>query len=61
MANFSDPARAEELKNFAPSYETSGGRMTAERVREQILADADFVAKQMPAIDAWVGRRTPTP
>ena len=61
MSNFSDAERAEELKNFAPSYETSGGRMTAERVRDQILADADFVQKQLPAIDAWVRHRTPAP
>ena len=57
MANFSDPARAEELKGFAPAYETSGGRMVAERTRERILADAEFVAEQMPAIDEWVRRR----
>jgi len=57
MANFSDPARAEELKAFAPVYETSGGRMVAERTRERILADAEFVAEQMPAIDEWVRRR----
>jgi len=57
MANFSDPARAEELKAFAPAYETSGGRMVAERTRERILADAEFVAEQMPAIDEWVRRR----
>jgi len=57
MANFSDAARAEELKSFAPAYETSGGRMVAERTRERILADAEFVAEQIPAIDEWVRRR----
>jgi hypothetical protein len=57
MANFSDAARAEELKQFAPAYETSGGRMVAERTRERILADAEFVLEQMPAIDEWVRRR----
>jgi aminopeptidase N len=61
MANFSDHARAEELKNFAPAYETSGGRMQAERIRERIIADADFVAAQMPAIDDWVRRRAAVP
>jgi len=61
MANFSDPARAEELKGFAPAYETSGGRMVAERTREAILADAEFIAQQMPAIDEWVRRRGATP
>ncbi len=57
MANFSDAARAEELKGFAPAYETSGGRMVAERTRERILADAEFVAEQIPPIDEWVRRR----
>ncbi len=57
MANFSEAARAEELKAFAPAYETSGGRMVAERTRERILADAELVAEQMPAIDEWVRRR----
>jgi aminopeptidase N len=57
MANFSDRARAEELKDFAPAYETSGGRMVAERVRERIVADAEFVQQQLPAIDEWVRRR----
>jgi aminopeptidase N len=61
MANFSDPARAEELKGFAPAYETSGGRMVAERTRERILADAEFASQQIPAIDEWVRRRGVTP
>jgi aminopeptidase N len=54
MANFSDPARAEELKQFAPAYETSDGRTEAERTRVRILADAEFVARQIPAMDEWV-------
>jgi aminopeptidase N len=54
MANFSDPERAEELKQFAPAYETSDGRTEAERTRERILADAEFVAQQIPSIDEWV-------
>src|SRR5215470_193855 len=57
MGNFSDPARAEELKAFAPAYETSGGSMVAERTRERILADAEFITEQMPSIDEWVHRR----
>jgi aminopeptidase N len=61
MVNFSDPARAEELKQFAPAYETSDGRTEAERTRERILADAEFVARQIPAMDEWVRRRGVTP
>jgi len=61
MANFSDPARAEELKQFAPAYETSDGKTEAERTRERILADAEFVARQLPALDEWVGQHKVTP
>ena len=61
MANFSDPARAEELKQFAPAYETSDGRTEAERTRERILADAEFVTRQIPAIDEWVRQHKVTP
>jgi aminopeptidase N len=61
MANFSDPARAEELKRFAPAHETSDGRTEAERTRERILADAEFVAWQIPAIDEWVRQHKMTP
>jgi hypothetical protein len=61
MANFSDPARAEELKQFAPAYETSDGRTEADRTRERILADAELVAQQIPAMDEWVRRRGVTP
>jgi aminopeptidase N len=61
MANFSDPARAEELKQFAPAHETSDGRAEAERMRERILADAEFVARQIPAVDEWVRQHKVTP
>jgi aminopeptidase N len=61
MANFSDPARAEELKQFAPAYETWSGRTEAERTRQRILADAEFVARQIPAIDEWVRQHRVTP
>jgi len=61
MEHFSDPARAEELRQFAPAYETPDGRAEAERVRERILADAEFVAQQIPAIDEWARRRSVTP
>jgi hypothetical protein len=30
--------------------------MVAERTRERILADAELVAEQIPAIDEWVRR-----
>ena len=55
------PARAEELKQFAPAYETSDGRTEAERTRERILADAEFVTRQIPAIDEWVRQHKVTP
>jgi aminopeptidase N len=56
MTIFSDAGRAAELAAFAPVQETSGGRMVAERGRESILTDADFVARRLPAVDAWVHR-----
>jgi aminopeptidase N len=57
MSNFSDRAHADELKAFKPLHENSGGRMVAERAYEQILANADFVAQQLPAIDDWIKQR----
>jgi aminopeptidase N len=59
--HFSDRAHAEELRNYAPSHATSGGRMVAARNIERILADADFIDGQMPPIDAWIGRRSALP
>jgi hypothetical protein len=61
MANFSNPARAEELKQFAPAHETWSGRTEAERTRERILANAEFVARHIPAIDEWVRQHRVTP
>jgi aminopeptidase N len=57
MLNFSDRAHAEELKAFAPVHETERGRVLAARNYERIVADADFVAQQLPAIDDWIARR----
>ena len=56
MANFADRERAAELASFAPVHETSGGRIIAARAEERILTDADFVARQLPAIDDWIAR-----
>ena len=61
MGNFTDPARAAELAAFAPVHETSGGRIVAARTQERILADADFAARALPAIDAWIGRQNGRP
>ena len=57
MMNFTDAARAAELASFAPSHETSGGRIIAARAQERILSNADFIAQQLPAIDDWIGRQ----
>ena len=35
--------------------------MVAERTRERILADAELIAQQMPAIDEWVRQHKVTP
>jgi hypothetical protein len=31
------------------------------RVQERILADADFAARALPAIDEWIGRHNGRP
>jgi hypothetical protein len=54
MSTFADRAHAEELAHFAPVHETAGGRIAAARAREEILEAADFRARQIPAVDAWV-------
>ena len=54
MATFADRAHAEELANFAPVHEAAGGRIAAARAEEEILEAADFRARQIPAVDAWV-------
>ena len=35
-------------------HETSGGRIVAARVEEDMLIDADFSARVLPAIEDWV-------
>jgi hypothetical protein len=35
--------------------------MAAERISERVLANADFVDQQLPAIDEWVGQRLVAP
>jgi aminopeptidase N len=57
MMNFSDGARAAELANFAPVNATSGGRMVAARAQEAIVLGAEFKARALPAIAAWIKRR----
>src|SRR5512146_1410598 len=61
MANFADRARAKELANFAPAHETAGGRIAAARAREQIIEAADFRAREIPAVDAWVKQHAAAP
>jgi aminopeptidase N len=61
LSNFSDPRRATELAQFAPAHATSGGRIEAARATETILINADFAARQLPAIDTWIERRAAQP
>jgi len=56
MANFADRARAAELAGFTPVHETSGGRIIAARAHERILTDADFIARQLMAVEDWIAR-----
>jgi hypothetical protein len=57
MTNFNDAVHAAELAAFAPVHETSGGRLVAARAEERIMTDADFIARQLPAVDEWLKRR----
>jgi len=61
LGNFTDAAHAAELANFAPAHATSGGRIVAARAYERIMTDADFSARQLPAVDEWVRRHTGRP
>jgi hypothetical protein len=58
MSNFSDRPHAAELASFAPAHETAGGRKMVARTEENILANADFAAQALPAVDEWVARHT---
>jgi aminopeptidase N len=57
MSEFTDRARAAELANFSPAHETARGRAAAARAQERILANADFVARALPALDEWLAHR----
>ena len=54
MANFSDEAHADALRQFAPAQETLGGRVMTSRALEAIALSADLKARALPAIDAWI-------
>ena len=57
MTNFSDDAHASALKAFAPAQASSGGRVTTARALETIAISADFKARALPAIEAWITQR----
>jgi aminopeptidase N len=52
--SFSDRGHAAELASFAPAHATPAGRIEAARAEEGILLDADFIDRQLPAIEAWI-------
>jgi aminopeptidase N len=54
MSNFSDREHAAALDRYASAQATSGARIMAARARERILTDAEFIERQLPAIDAWI-------
>jgi len=57
LGAFSDEAHARELTDFAPAHKTAGGRTVTARAVDRIRTDADFIARQLPAVDAWVETR----
>jgi aminopeptidase N len=56
MKNFSNGRKAADLAGFAPVQATAGGRAAAKRAEEDIRFAADFKARALPAIDAWIRR-----
>jgi aminopeptidase N len=61
LTAFTDAAHAQELADFAPAHATSGGRTTAAQSYETIMANVDFAALLLPAVDEWVQLRTASP
>jgi aminopeptidase N len=61
LSIFTDAAHAQELADFAPAHKTSGGRTVAARAFERIMTEADFSARQLPAVNAWANERTARP
>jgi aminopeptidase N len=61
MGNFNDRVHAEEIKAFKPLIDAPGGRAVAERIAERLTANADFVDRQLPAIDDWIAGRQAGP
>jgi aminopeptidase N len=57
LSVFTDAAHAQELAAFIPAPATSRGRAAAHRAYERIMTEADFSARQLPAVDAWVRER----
>jgi aminopeptidase N len=57
MKTFSDGEKAAELAGFAPAHATSEGRAVARRAAEEIQFAAEFKARALPAIDAWIRQR----
>jgi aminopeptidase N len=56
LSAFPDAAHADELVSFAEAHKIASGPIVT-RAYARMVADADFAA-QLPAVDAWVKRRT---
>ena len=54
MLSFTDEAHAAELGRFAPIQASPGGRVEAARAQETIVLAADFKARALPAVTAWI-------
>jgi aminopeptidase N len=58
MKNFSDRRYADELAAFSPMHANARTREAAKEAEDDIRLDADLKARVLPAIDAWIKRRT---
>jgi len=54
MTNFSDASHAAALEAFAPAQSSSAGRVMTARALETIAIAADFKARALPAVAAWI-------
>jgi len=59
MTNFNDEEHALQLAHFEPSQSTAGGRIATARALETMAIAADFKARAIPELAAWIRQRKP--
>ncbi|WP_407156404.1 M1 family metallopeptidase [Bradyrhizobium sp. STM 3557] len=59
MTNFNDEDHALQLAHFEPSQSTAGGRIASARALETMAIAADFKARALPELSAWIRQHKP--